>query len=394
MKKILSFWLILFITLIFSGTAEGSVLRVAGETSPDSYVSSFTLELGETIAVGIWLDATDTTVNGVECYFRYDTLVLELQDTDGDSISVGTNIWEDHTYFGDILKNQSVGDTIDYAALTDTGVVFNGDGRVATMTFKGIAEEDSVPIRWCFETALNRVTRVSQSDDGSDVLTGVDTGYISVVDSTGPDSPEITFGEALADSVYLEWTAVTDLSGILGYNVYRATNVGTFTKIVSLISDTYYYDTDVIPGNTYYYRVSATDNSVSQNEGALSDSVTVPHITVTKSVYSVTLSGAPTKVVPGASIIYQLYYTSDGYGPGDSIVIFDNIPSFVEFSETVTQPPGWTVEFEDDNANPDQSYISVDYNDTPNSNILWIRWKKIRVSAGDTGIFRYKCFVK
>jgi Abnormal spindle-like microcephaly-assoc'd, ASPM-SPD-2-Hydin len=67
-------------------------------------------------------------------------------------------------------------------------------------------------------------------------------------------------GVAAAYSVNLAWTAST--SPVSGYNIYRGTTAGTYTKInPSLNSTTSYTDNTVSSGVTYYYAATAVNSS-------------------------------------------------------------------------------------------------------------------------------------
>jgi hypothetical protein len=67
-------------------------------------------------------------------------------------------------------------------------------------------------------------------------------------------------GVAAAYSVNLAWTAST--SPVAGYNIYRGTTAGQYTKLnPSLNSTTAYTDSSVASGVTYYYAATAVNSS-------------------------------------------------------------------------------------------------------------------------------------
>ncbi|MFH1657341.1 MAG: fibronectin type III domain-containing protein, partial [bacterium] len=86
-----------------------------------------------------------------------------------------------------------------------------------------------------------------------------------------PGTPSVTAGDG---QVVLSWTASTDNVTVVGYEVYRSTSEGgTYTNISGdsestgsfnsavLVTTNSYTDTNITNGSTYYYKVSAYDNS-------------------------------------------------------------------------------------------------------------------------------------
>jgi hypothetical protein len=76
-----------------------------------------------------------------------------------------------------------------------------------------------------------------------------------------PQTPSGLIVNAGPGIVSLDWDNNTD-SDFAGFNVYRSTTSGgPYSLVASLISASAYDDTDVSNGTTYYYVVSAVDNS-------------------------------------------------------------------------------------------------------------------------------------
>ncbi len=87
------------------------------------------------------------------------------------------------------------------------------------------------------------------------------TGLIVVLDTTPPPVPQSLTASIAPDgqSIVLTWSNVS-AQDLKGYRVYRSTSLGgTFTAIGDLVSGTTYTDTSVVPGGTYYYRVTSID---------------------------------------------------------------------------------------------------------------------------------------
>ena len=87
----------------------------------------------------------------------------------------------------------------------------------------------------------------------------------------------LTVGSPAPFWVYLSWNAS---SGATSYQVYRDTSSGgTFATQVYTGSDTSLLDSSVLPGGTYYYKITASNSSGSSGlSGAVSGTAigTVP----------------------------------------------------------------------------------------------------------------------
>lgn len=80
--------------------------------------------------------------------------------------------------------------------------------------------------------------------------------------SSSSTSANITPGAP--HSVTLSWQPSTS-SNVVGYNVYRGNQSGSYGLLVSMNSTTSYVDPAVQSGNTYYYVVTAVDSVGSES---------------------------------------------------------------------------------------------------------------------------------
>jgi hypothetical protein len=93
---------------------------------------------------------------------------------------------------------------------------------------------------------------------------GADSATLTL--STNCSQPQIIesltgTGVATQYTVDLSWNPSVS-SSIAGYNVYRGTAVGSYTKINSSVdSNTSYTDSTVVAGTTYYYAATAVNSS-------------------------------------------------------------------------------------------------------------------------------------
>jgi hypothetical protein len=80
-------------------------------------------------------------------------------------------------------------------------------------------------------------------------------------DMQPPAPPSDLAGASTAEGIYLRFTPSPD-ADVAGYNVYRKTKGGQWTKVNSaLLVDNVYIDKNVKPEKTYYYRVQAQDET-------------------------------------------------------------------------------------------------------------------------------------
>jgi len=106
---------------------------------------------------------------------------------------------------------------------------------------------------------------------------------------TGTASANLTFSSNASDSqaveaaagtgtspmVTLGWSAST--SAVQGYNIYRGTAPGAYSKInAGLDANTSYTDSTVSPGTTYYYAATAVNSSGEESTYSSPVQVTVP----------------------------------------------------------------------------------------------------------------------
>jgi fibronectin type 3 domain-containing protein len=82
-------------------------------------------------------------------------------------------------------------------------------------------------------------------------------------------------GTAVQHSVDLSW--VDSASSVAGYNVYRGTTVGAYSKINSgLDPATVYTDNTIASGSTYYYAATAVNSSGQESGYSTPIKVAVP----------------------------------------------------------------------------------------------------------------------
>lgn len=94
-------------------------------------------------------------------------------------------------------------------------------------------------------------------------------------DTTAPSAPNNLTASAITGAIAVDWFN-NDEADLAGYNLYRSTTSGTgFSQLNSaLISASNYTDSNVNANSTYYYRVTAVDNSSNESTNSAQVSAT------------------------------------------------------------------------------------------------------------------------
>jgi len=105
---------------------------------------------------------------------------------------------------------------------------------------------------------------------------GAASGNLSFTsNASDAQASEPLSGTGAAPLVSLGWSAST--SQVQGYNVYRGTAPGAYTKVnSSLDANTTYIDATVAPGTTYYYAATAVNSSGQESSYSAPVEVAVP----------------------------------------------------------------------------------------------------------------------
>jgi parallel beta-helix repeat protein len=253
-------------------------------------------------------------------------------------------------------------------------------------------------------------------------------------DTVAPAAPDTATAEALDDtSIMISWSESTTneepsalAANVNGYRIYRAMSADT--SIWTLWRDygtavRSFVDSGLSQSETYYYRVTAYDNmgnAIFVNESFYSDSTAAAmvisgsaEVTLTKSLYAVTLGGVASPPIPGASVWYELTYSNLGPANADTTIIRDSIAltatlgNASRMSDTLgasatfhdTLPAsGWQFQYST-SASPDQSDTSADYvagwpaaGDL--ASVRWIRWRRSAVPNGQSATIRFRMILK
>ena len=122
--------------------------------------------------------------------------------------------------------------------------------------------------------------RVAWSSDQNSAGSGRPTTSVAsfvVGDTTPPDAPQEIFVEPGGDGVRVQWAASNDRD-VIGYRLYHSEgNDRDYTLVdADAIEGTEAVDDNLVPGSTYWYRVTAVDASGNESVKSPSAAATTP----------------------------------------------------------------------------------------------------------------------
>ena len=160
---------------------------------------------------------------------------------------------------------------------------------------------------WVNISSSGHTTPIILNDDEV-LFVGTNLTLLGRVPPSPPMNPTSTFGDRF---VNISWGVPVDDGGspILNYKVYRGINSGILDEYVQVGGNVHYFnDTDVINGNTYYYRITAINSEGESKFSRLESGtpVTVPSPPINFSVRSgdryITISWYPPEYDGGSRI--------------------------------------------------------------------------------------------
>ncbi|MCB0263073.1 MAG: right-handed parallel beta-helix repeat-containing protein [Calditrichaeota bacterium] len=258
--------------------------------APDIYTSTLTVDSSFSIAdLNLTINLTHTWVLD---------LSITLTSPNGTSANLIGNVGIGDNFWTTILDDEA------------TDLIINGstpfDGSYQPEYPLSVFDGENAQGVW----QLTIVDR-SYDDGGSLWFWGLafsqKTNYLTPQDLTA--SPT-------TDQILLKWNAVKDVN-IHKYNIYRDMTSPAVTLIDSVVGsaplDSFYLDTNVTPGQLYYYRVTAVSNT--GNEGVFSNEILMSPRTTTfvDAVSGSNTMGFGTESNPWKTITFALNKLSEGF---------------------------------------------------------------------------------
>lgn len=236
----------------------GKDFSVSGPTMPA------TLGPGQSITLNVTYSPQSAGPSGGSIFVTGPSLNLPLTGT-GSSIGL-LSISPATLNFGKVL----IGDTgTEPAVFTATG------GSVTISSAASSSSQFTLP-GVTFPLTIAAGASVQLNVEFTPQKAGAASGKLSFSsNASDPQDSEPVAGTGTAPMVSLGWSAST--SSVQGYNVYRGTVAGTYTKINSALDpNTTYTDTTVAAGKTYYYAATAVNSSGQESSYSAPVEVSVP----------------------------------------------------------------------------------------------------------------------
>lgn len=196
--------------------------------------SSISVSQGQTFSVDIMLDTQGAAIDGVDIYsLRYNQSVLEVVDSN--SSSSGIQITPGNLLSVTLTNtvNQSNG-TIQFSQVTTGGTTYNGSGKLATITFRGISGgTSSITIDY----SPGSTSDSNIAGGGQDKLSGVGSGSYTVGGSSGTTQTQTTSQTQTQTQTQTQNTSQTQTSNQnTNQTVSTQTSKTSPTKVISTIS--------------------------------------------------------------------------------------------------------------------------------------------------------------
>ncbi|GAA4102880.1 MBG domain-containing protein [Mucilaginibacter panaciglaebae] len=144
------------------------------------------------------------------------------------------------------------------AAVSNT----SGNDWTATYTLTSTVTEGTLPFSVSFTDIAG--------NDGTNVTATTNSSLV-VFDKTAPSTPTDLAATHTDQQIVLNWSTNNE-ADLQGYKIYQGTSVNPTTLLTTISAGTTTYtNTGLMNGSTYYYRISAVDNT--GNESTLSANV-------------------------------------------------------------------------------------------------------------------------
>lgn len=162
---------------------------IVTQTDPPGY-SPLQASVGETFTGTICLNTEGQAVDGVDVhYLNYDKTKLEV---------VGTTITAGSLFASTPANSvDATNGKINFSQGASGGTTYNGNGTLATITFKALAVGNT---NLTFDFTSGSTTDSNVASGGSDLLTSVGNGVINVVAATPDDSSSNTIASNTSSS--------------------------------------------------------------------------------------------------------------------------------------------------------------------------------------------------
>lgn len=259
-------------SLVLTNTSSGSETLNAFQLSGSGFAVSgatlpMTLNKGQSLTVTVTFSPSTTGIINGSLFISGPNLNVPLTGTGATSSAGQLTVSPASLSFGNVDIGSS---TTQPATLSATG------GSVTVSSASSSSSQFSIS-GTSFPFTLNSGQSAQVSVVYAPTTAGPVSATVTFTTSTNAKGTESESGTGITPtySVDLSWNAST--SSVTGYNVYRGTTAGSYTKINSTLDpSTTYTDNTVTAGTTYYYAATAVNSSGQESSYSSPIQVTVP----------------------------------------------------------------------------------------------------------------------
>lgn len=243
-----------------SAQVTGNGFSVTGPVFP------FSLSAGQSVTMTVNFAPQLTGLTGGSVFISGPGLSIPLT---GSGASIGQlAISPTALNFGNVNIGSSNTETATLSAIGGSVIISSAASSNSQFNVSGA----SLPLTLNAGESVNLYLVFSPTQSGTD-------SAMLTVGSNASNAPatESLTGDGVAPqySVALSWSAST--SSVVGYNVYRGSTAGTYSKINSALdSNTAYTDNTVSAGTTYYYAATAVNSGGQESSYSSPVQVVIP----------------------------------------------------------------------------------------------------------------------
>lgn len=253
---------------ISTATVTGAGFSASGLTTP------LTIQPGQSTSFDVVFDPASATSSSGSVSFATNApnspAILALNGT-GNAAKYSLSVTPSSVAFGTVNLNTSNSQSV---SLQNTG---NSKITVFAVTSTGAGFSDSGVNVGLVLTPNQSATLTITFDP---TTAGAASGSVAITSNAAnsPQTVSLTGTAATSHAVELAWT-VSSSSSVVGYNIYRGTVSGTYSKLnASPVANPSYTDSTVQSGQniTYYYVVTSVDPAGAESTDSNQATATVP----------------------------------------------------------------------------------------------------------------------
>lgn len=259
--------------VLTNNSSENQTLNAFWPQTPYYFVSSPTLPItlspGQSLTVNVTFSPQVAGVDGGSVFIYGPSLDIPVSGTGTTATSVGQlTIAPSAVSFG----------SVDVGATSKEAITLSATGGSVTVTSAASSNSEFAIPGATFPLTIDAGNSAQLDVVFAPTQSGTASGTLTfATNASNPQSSESLGGVGVLPtySVQLSWSPST--SSVAGYNVYRGTTVGQYSRINSALdATTAFTDTTVVSGTIYYYAATAVSSNGDESAYSQPLKVTIP----------------------------------------------------------------------------------------------------------------------